>query len=101
MSDNILSPAALRSAYTSKWIRFGGEYAPMLADAIEIADSCARADIECGVPHEGELPGAWYDLSKVAEADQEMIGLSVRYLTRRGLLERHPEHETWVRPKEG
>lgn len=69
-SDRLLLPAA----------------AKMLADAIEIADSTARSDIEC---HFLRNDDGWYDISP------DHIGTSpdwlpqiLRYLTARGMIER-------------
>ena len=73
---------------------------PMLADAVEIADSCARADIECHcrvVDTDDDL--RWYDTHVGAIEEWEAIAQAERYLTARGLIERHPEHGEWVRFK--
>lgn len=68
----------------------------MLADAVEIADSCARADIESRLLCADDNP-QWWDTSTASEEDREMIGQAVRYLTARGLIERHPERVELVR----
>lgn len=86
ITPDTITPGKLRAAATVRnatWLPILASCGPMLADAIEIADSCARADIECeclGNHAEG------YDLS-TAEAG-EMVGQSVRYLMARGLIER-------------
>lgn len=63
---------------------FAPEIASMLADAVEIADDCARANIECEcLSH----PGGGYDLAKLNEAPEieSLVLQSVRYLVARGL----------------
>lgn len=63
--------------------------AAMLVDAVEIADSSARADIECNVPfdHDGAGTGAhWYNLDRAADEDAEAIAQAERYLEARGIL---------------
>lgn len=59
----------------------------MLADAMEIADSCARADIECNCqPREDATEGRFWDISTADEHAKAMIEQAVRYLDARGLL---------------
>ncbi len=65
----------------------------MLADATEIADSAARADVEseCMIADED---GRWFDLASYSPApgSADLLTQSLRYLTARGLIERHPDH---------
>ncbi len=59
----------------------------MLADALEIADSCARADIECSCHSNGEGREREYDTTpdpKVSPEENESIVQAVRYLAARG-----------------
>lgn len=64
----------------------------LLADAMEIADSCARSHIECTCMHAGGTPttGLFWDTSQVAPEDRPWIDQELRYLDRRGLLIREP-----------
>jgi hypothetical protein len=67
--------------------------------AHEIADSCARSDVEChchAQHHSGRYYGQWYDLTTLEAEDVEIVGKSVRYLELRGLLKRHPEDRNLV-----
>lgn len=86
-----------------------GELGAMIADAITIADSCARADIECNC-HISEIGDErWHDTGVLAtihgyqaigDADPEtasMIRLALRYLDARGLVIRHPGKRELVR----
>ena len=78
--------------------------AAMLLDAMEIADSCSIADIECNVQSRERVEGGesfWYDLETVAPLDLDAITQAVRYLTARGILLRHPENGQWVSFREG
>lgn len=82
-----ITPEKLRAAATTgaDWLPIPASCGPMLADALELADSCARADIEC------ECRGSFaegYDLSSAEDFTKEAIEKSVRYLTARGLIER-------------
>ena len=93
-----MKPAKLR-AYAEQFEI--APYAPiaakdcgMLADAVEIADSCARSNIEC------ECKGSFEDGYDLASADYpEALEQAVRYLLARGLIERHPEWPDLVRVK--
>lgn len=74
----------------------------MLADAMEIADSCARADIESSCTARGDgddYRNWWWDTSSADAEDEEMIALSLRYLEARGLIERNPTDAPLVRFK--
>lgn len=109
---------------TAEWLRkqagegvcFMGDAkdALMLADAIEIADSSARSDIECYCPHVDDRGNElmrlildkqdrWYDLdsSMPARLDVEYpVKLAERYLESCGLLIRHTDRPRLVRFKE-
>jgi hypothetical protein len=69
-----------------------------LADAIEIADSTARADIECNLPYEGKGATIWYDTTLVASDDCYMIDQAIAYLEARGNLTRKPDAPHMIRP---
>jgi len=61
----------------------------VLADALEIADYCARADIECNCPWVGLGPDRQYDTTPredVSPEENAMVAHSVRYLMARGHL---------------
>lgn len=65
----------------------------MLADALQIADSAARSDIEVYAWSAGDL---WYDLTRayVAPMDDTLLDtlkLAERYLTARGKLEKRAD----------
>lgn len=76
---------------------------PLLADAMEIADSCARADIEscCTARGDGDdYRNWWWDTSSADTEDETMIAQALRYCEARGLIERHPTDAPLVRFKE-
>ena len=60
------------------------------------ADSGARSDIECyAQPADPKKLGPWY-IAKSADPEmQQAIDDAVEYLTLRGLIARHPDHD-WV-----
>ena len=109
-----MTPSKLRAASTTgaEWLPIPASCGEMLADAIEIADSCARSDIECFAYSPGD---GWYDTTRVlsretkprdsvadkqaAAYDLSAVEQAVRYLLARGLIERHPERPDWVRVK--
>lgn len=98
-----LSAANLRALIDStQWpeMVISKSEALLFADAIEIADSCARADIECNVepafPDGGSVP--WYDLDHVDAESAAPVAQAVRYLEARGLLDRRPSNPQHVRP---
>lgn len=76
--------------------------------AFAIADSAARCDIEvlC-MPVGGEpscleeIQTCWFDLERIIEPgdNYRMVNTSAEYLDSRGLLDRHPAHGNWVRPR--
>lgn len=73
-----------------------------LADALEIADSCARSDIESFCGWEGEADVRWYDTTEdaISPADdysKKTVAQAVRYLDARGALERHATNARLVR----
>lgn len=72
-------------------LAFTAEECAVIADALEIADSCARADIESYCPSKrGAVPGErWYDTDD-GTVDDEAISQCIRYLEARGLLMRDP-----------
>lgn len=99
MSINITAPdladklrADLNEGLIGRVIATDAAY--MLADAVEIADSCARADIECNV--HGYDDG-WHDTTNHDPEDTDAIVQALRYLGARGLIEHHPEHGHLVR----
>jgi hypothetical protein len=68
----------------------------MMADAIEIADSCARSDIECncGLHYEWTADGVsvkWYDTTRIDAEDGPHLEQALRYLDARGRINHHPE----------
>lgn len=107
MNSKTITAAWLREheAQPHGIIPLSASLGPMLADAIEIADSCARADIEChcrkvrdGDTGEG---GHWYDVGAfLASEDSAVpsIHQAIAYLTARGLLEFDPRAPNLVRP---
>lgn len=80
----------------STMISISGPLAHALADAVEIADSCARADIECNVEHV-DVDGGWYDVTTCEDQDADIIAQATRYLTARGLIHRHADLAYLVR----
>lgn len=64
----------------------------MLADAINVADSACRADIECECRHVGSHDaGHWYDTTQYDPTKYnpeigDVIAIAVRYLEARGIL---------------
>lgn len=75
--------------------------------AFQLADSTASSDIEILCAPVGgepltveEIRTCWFDLTLVRDvADIPLVATSAEYLDRRGLLERHPMHANWVRPR--
>lgn len=98
MSLNV-TPSRLRSYHamsvaspkTTSWAPILASDCAMLADAVELADSAARSDIECYCDWAG-LPfvGRWFDTSKrnppEAADIAAVVEQAVRYLDARGLL---------------
>lgn len=68
--------------------------------ALKIADSCARADVECNLTPTGPYPGTWYDERTADDGCGDAIAESVRYLDARGLLERKEGEPHIIRPKD-
>lgn len=99
-----LTPKALRELIASAQcaeIVISKAEAQLVADAIEIADSCARADIECNAEPafpEGE-DVTWYDMNNLDEWSTSAVRQAARYLTSRGLLDRHPCLPRLVKPR--
>lgn len=94
-----ITPEQLRAYYgDSGWVEIESEDCSMLADAIEIADLSSDAYLYSTLR---PLDDDWLDLAtELTEDERESIDQAVRYLTARGLLERHPEREQWVRVRE-
>lgn len=64
----------------------------MLADAMEIADSCARADIEsychAADKQEGDdYRGWWWDVDTLQAEERSTVDQALRYLDARGHIE--------------
>jgi hypothetical protein len=73
-----------------------------MTDALTIADSAARANLYVhGLEYveSDDALRSWLDLDTADEGDAEKIDLYVRYLSGRGLLERHKDNPNWVRAK--
>lgn len=93
MNGSALSPAWLRqhrAANSTVFLTVAEAFA--VADAIEIADSCARSDIESNCDRFEEDGERYYDPSDMDPLDDwavKAIGQAVRYLEARGLIERH------------
>jgi len=99
-----MNPRTLTSAWLREYrppngvLPIGVEVAAMLADALDIADSAARADIELycvAVTRGDETWWNWENLDPVDGAPY--IEQAVRYLEARGLLERDGENANVVR----
>lgn len=82
---------------------FSPPEAGTLIDAIEIADSCARADIECNVPkaRDGTHGAHWYDTGQMGPEERDWLPQSLRYLEARGLLLRDAQNPAIVSFKSG
>jgi len=92
-----ITPEELR-ARTDDFDWISEEDNQMLADAIEIADLSSDAYLHSTLR---PLDDNWLDLTmEMTEEERETVDQAIRYLTARGLLERHPEHEKWVRVRE-
>lgn len=101
-----INPEKLRAAANcpEAFVAIDVKDAPMLADAMDIADSCARADIEshCTARGEGEdYRGWWWDTSSAEADDEAAVVQALRYCEARGLIIRHPTDAPLVRFKEG
>ena len=93
-----LTPAKLRACVQTAtrnhgWAPIMVQDCPMLADAIEIADSGARSDIECFTVDADFDPvkdqARWYDTRKVEPSEplaKAAVERALRYLAARGLL---------------
>lgn len=93
MTPADITPLALRSLVSPLDLPL--DLRQMLADAIEIADSCASADIECHCGIEFLKVGdgsstRWCDLSRCDPEDEARIGQALRYLRARGRINQHP-----------
>lgn len=68
--------------------------------AVEIADECARSDIETMCPFQSIRGLDWYDLNGMFDDDdatRRLIDKAARYLRMRGRLVQHPTAEHLVR----
>lgn len=65
--------------------------------AFEIADSCARADLECNVEIVSFEGDRWYDLAGKTTDDSDLLRQSIRYLELRGQLVRKAGNPNHVR----
>jgi hypothetical protein len=68
-----------------------GSTIELLADAVAIADDCARADIECNSLWQDIDGRRWFTLDwegAAADENEAMLRKSVTYLERRGRLDR-------------
>lgn len=65
-----------------------GALRDLLADAVELADTSCKSDIETGCVWLGQDVGRWYDTRQDLAEDQEYIDRAIYYLDRRGLIER-------------
>lgn len=109
------TPESLRAEVAKPRVMPAGEVAfalipapacTMLADAMEIADSCARADIESFC--DGTFEPRWYDTASSGRGEDrdraafqtKAVTLAVRYLNARGLIEKDSVRPGWVRFKE-
>jgi hypothetical protein len=68
----------------------------MLQDAIDIADSSARADVECHCPwtylkETDDASSRWYDTARIDPEDAAHLEQALRYLRARGRINHHPE----------
>ena len=88
MNTRTISAAWLRERHPENGvIPLSASLAPMLADALEIADYSARSDIETFLRRTQARP-AWYDIRTADQEEKGYVENAVRYLTARGLLER-------------
>ena len=107
-----LDPEELRAwaaGLVHRYLTFDAAGLRFLADVLDLADSTARADIECNLPYEGEGATIWYDTTLVAIDDllcpsnprprsSYMIDQAIAYLEARGQLTRKPGAPEWIRP---
>lgn len=92
----MITPEKLRACVASatrnhQWAPVTVQDCPMLADAMEIADSCARSDIESFCNGVGHAPAGHrqYDIHAVVPDEpivKETVAIAVRYLEARELL---------------
>lgn len=95
-----LTPDKLRSYHrmatttprTTTWAPIMASDCATLADALEIADSCARAEIECSCRNAGPRDGGgwWWNTRHEDPNFADDIAQGLRYLEARGLLVRKP-----------
>ena len=100
-----ISPEKLRSALEvdSAFVAIEKRDVQVLIDALEIADSCARSDIEsfCGPIVNAKWQQEWWNVQEAGADEREMVDRAVRYLEARGLLERKDGEPHLVRVREG
>lgn len=66
----------------------------------QLAYTAARTDIEMLCVRRATIPGGWYDGAALTDIDEDAsadVERALRYLTHRGLIERHQKHPTWVK----
>ena len=95
------SPEDLRAAAVNEgitWLPLFRSAAPMLADAVEIADESSEALIASScITADSKLPERWYDTWAIAEEDKKPIRQAVRYLELRRRLKRDEKQPHLVR----
>lgn len=97
MNTRTISAAWLREHRPENGvIPLSASLAPMLADALEIADYSARSDIETFLRRTQARP-AWYDIRTADQEEKDYVENAVRYLMARGLLERDQHQPHLVR----
>lgn len=97
MTD-ILDPTMLRARSEVRCVLlFPAEIGPTLADAVEIADESACCDITSACRFINTPDGGWYDTGVVGENEWQFVDRSVRYLSARSRLIKHPIRAGLVR----
>ena len=66
----------------------------MVRDAIDIADSCSRSDIECNF---SKMDSGWYNVDVGGAENDPWLPQCLRYLDARHLIEHHPDAPHCVR----
>lgn len=94
-----ITPDKLRACAASgnQWAPIEAADCSVLADALEIADDSSIALLESEVK---KVEDGWLDTASADDFAVDAIEQAVGYLAARGLIERHPEREKWVKVRE-
>lgn len=92
------NPAAIHEPVSARTVRHDTATPETLRLALELADACARSDIEMFCCSYQLHSGMWFDTSDVRGGDSEarMVSRAARYLRLRARVLVHPLHPQLV-----